>query len=94
MAAAKSFASVAKKVFTLSIDPASINSGVVSVQTFTAPGATQDMFLVHQVDSWEFADVRIVNARVSAANTIELSFFNFGGSTRDLAAFTIKLLGL
>ena len=94
MAVPKAFSSLPKKMFDLTINPASILTGVASVQTFTAQGATQDMFLVTQVDSWEFADTRIISARVSAANTIELVIFNFGGSTRDLASFQVKVMAL
>lgn len=92
--AAKNFAGLAKKVFDVTIDPTSVTNGTVSLQTFAVPGLTLDMFPVVQVDSWEFADVRIVSARVSAANTLELAFQNFGVGARNLAAFPIKVMGL
>lgn len=94
MPTAKNFGSTAKKVWILNIDPASINAGVTSVQTFTCKGARKTMFTITQVDSYEFADVRIVSSRVSADDTVELVFSNFGASTRNMAAFDVKVMGL
>jgi hypothetical protein len=91
---AKNFSSMAKKVWDLTINPASIATTVVSVQTFACPGATLDMFAVVQPDTQEFADVRITSARFSAKDVLELTFHNFGVATRDQAAFTIKVMGL
>jgi hypothetical protein len=76
----------------LSINPASILTTVTSVQTFTLTGAKTDMLVMINVPTQEFADVRIISSRISAANTLELTFFNFGASTRDQAAFNIGVV--
>ncbi len=90
-----SFSSVPKFSGAVSIDPDSVSNGVVSVQTFSVPGLTVDMIpVVGWPGTAEFADIRIVSARITAADTLELAFFNFGVGARDLAAFTIQVVGL
>lgn len=89
-----SFSGVPKFSSAVSINPSSVTADTVSVQTFTVPGLTVDMIpVVGWPGAAEFTDVRIVSSRITAVNTLELTFLNFG-STRDLAAFTIQVVGL
>ena len=89
-----SFSGVPKFSSAVSINPAEVTGDSVSVQTFTVPGLTVDMIpVVGWPGTAEFADVRIISARITAANTLELALFGFG-STRNLAAFTIQVVGL
>lgn len=96
MAYFASFASVPKFAQAVSINPASINAATISVQTFAIPGLTTDMVpAIGWPGTAEFADVRIISARVSAADTLELTIQNFNaGSARNLAAFDIYVVGL
>ena len=89
-----SFSGVPKFSSAVSINPASVTADTVSAQTFTVHGLTVDMIpVVGWPGTAEFTDVRIVSARITAVNTLELTFLNFG-STRDFAAFTIQVVGL
>lgn len=89
-----SFSGVPKFSGAVSINPTSVTGDSVSVQTFTVPGLTVDMIpVVGYPGTAEFTDVRIISARITAVDTLELAFFGFG-STRDLAAFTLQVVGL
>ena len=90
------FSSMPKFAAGVSINPASVAAATISVQTFTVAGLTTDMIpVVGWPGTAEFADIRIISARVSAKNTLELTFENFNGSSaRDLATFTINVIGL
>lgn len=91
-----SFSGTPKFSQSVEINPANITADTVSVQTFTVEGLTTDMIpLVGWPGAAEFADVRILSARVTAADTLELTFWNFNaGSARNLAAFTINVVGI
>lgn len=63
------------RVYTATIDPASVAASTSAEQTFTVTGLTTgDKCLV--VKPTATAGLGIVNARVSAANTLALTFMN------------------
>jgi len=91
----RGFSSVPKFSGAVSINPASVTNATVSLQTFTVNGLTVDMIpVVGWPGTAESDDVRIISARVAAANTLELAFYNFGAAPVDLGAFEIQVLGL
>jgi hypothetical protein len=77
----------------LSINVASVAANTTAEQTFTLNGlATTDMVFVNKPSL--SAGLGIVNARVSAANTLAITFSNNTGSPIDPAAETYNILVL
>lgn len=77
-------------VVTATIDPASVAANTSAEQTFTVNGLTTDMVVVVSKPSVT-AGVGIVNARVSAANTLAITIMNATAGAVDAASETYKL---
>lgn len=78
-------------VVSLSINVASVAANTTAEQTFTLPGlATTDMVFVNKPSL--SAGLGVVNARVSAANTLALTFSNNTAAPIDPAAETYNIL--
>lgn len=72
----------AGKTYTVTINPASVSANTTSEQTFTVTGIkTDDMIYINKPT--HTAGLGIVNARVSAKDTIEITFMNATGSPID-----------
>lgn len=71
----------------LTLTPVAVatTNGVAS-QTFTVQGLQTDMLVVVNENTTRTAGVWLVAARVSAANTLELDFFNATGGSLTPAA--------
>lgn len=72
-------------VLSLSLDVASVSANTTAEQTFTVPGLTTSMGVFVCKPSAS-AGLGIVNARVSAANTLALTFVNATASPINPAA--------
>jgi hypothetical protein len=77
-------------IVTASLDVASVNANTTAEQTFTVPGLKTGDF-VSVVKPSHSTGLGIVNARVSAADTLALTFMNATGSGIDPAAETYKI---
>ena len=73
------------------LDPASVATVTTAEQTFTVPGLLPGDFVLVQKPS-NTAGVAVVNARVSAANTLALTFVNPTAGGVDAASETYQLL--
>lgn len=67
------------------LDPASVAADTTAEQTFTVKGLTTDMFVSVNKPS-ATAGVGIVGARVSAADTLAITFANVTGLAVDPAS--------
>jgi len=63
------------RTYTFALTPTAITAASVEEQTFTASGLSTDD-IVHVSKPTTQADIGIVNARVSAANTLAIAFIN------------------
>ena len=77
-------------VVTASLDVASVAINTTAEQTFTVSGLTTDMMVFVNKPALN-AGLGIVNARVSAANTLAISFVNATGGAIDPSAETYKI---
>jgi hypothetical protein len=77
-------------VVTALLDVASVAANTTAEQTFTVQGLTTDMTVLVNKPSLN-AGLGICNARVSAANTLALTFNNNTGGAIDPAAETYKI---
>ena len=77
-------------VASITIDVASVAVNTTAEQTFTVQGLTTDMF-VAVVKSSLSAGLGIVNARVSAANTLAITFVNATAGAIDPASEAYKV---
>lgn len=83
--------SAAIGVITQSIDVASVAANTTAEQTFTVPGlAVGDFVIVNKPSA--SAGLGICNARVSAANTLAITFNNNTASPIDPAAESYKIM--
>jgi len=95
MAFLTGFSGAACKVISTSINPAEVTNATLSVQTFTVNGlAVTDFIVINIPGLASDSDVKPIFARVSAANTLELSLYNFGASPVNLGATTVHILAL
>lgn len=79
------------RVYTATIDPASVAAATSAEQTFTVTGlATTDKVIVSKPTAT--AGVGIVNARVSAANTLALTFMNATAGAIDPASESYTIM--
>lgn len=79
------------RVLTVTIDPASVAVNTTAEQTFTVNGLkTGDVVVVNKPTAT--AGLGIVNARVSAANTLALTFVNATAGAIDAASETYTVL--
>jgi hypothetical protein len=80
--------------FTVSqeLDVASVAANTSAEQTFTVAGLLTDMQISVSKPSAN-AGLGVVNARVSAANTLALTFMNATGGAINPGAETYKIVG-
>lgn len=79
------------RVYTATLDPASIAAATSAEQTFTVTGlTTADRVLVSKPTAT--AGVGIVNARVSAADTLALTFMNATAGAIDPASESYTII--
>lgn len=76
----------------ITIDPASVAAGTTAEQTFTVPGLRLTDLIVSVTKPTLTAGVGIVNARVSAANTLAISFANATAAPVDAGPELYKVL--
>lgn len=81
------------KVYTYeeSINPASVGATSYSSQTFTVEGLTTDDVIAVNPPSLT-SGLYLISYRVSAADTLSLTFYNSTGSPIDEGAGTYKIL--
>lgn len=72
-------------ILTVTIDVASVSANTTSEQTFTVPGLLPRDYVTVLKPSHS-TGLGVVNARVSAADTIAITFMNNTGSAIDPAA--------
>lgn len=78
------------RIYTATIDPASVAANTTAEQTFTVTGlTTSDVVFVNKPTAT--AGLGIVNARVTAANTLGITFSNNTGSPIDAASESYKV---
>lgn len=80
-------------IATVTIDPASVATITTAEQTFTVNGLKVGDFVYVNKPS-NTTGVGIVNARVSAANTLALSFMNTTAGSVDPASESYSILWL
>ena len=81
------------KIYSQSLNVASVAASSQSVQTFTVMGlSTQDVVIVNKPSNT--AGLDMVQAWVSAANTLSLKFRNATGSPIDPAAETYTIVAI
>jgi hypothetical protein len=83
-----------KKIFEMSINPASVSANVVAAETFTSTEklSTEDTILINFP---AFAGgLGVSHYWVSAADTISIAFFNPTGVAINESAVTIKVIVL
>lgn len=78
-------------VVTASLTPAQVAATTTAEQTFTVPGVAVGDVIVPQIPALT-ANVGIVNARVSAANTVALTYVNANAAATTPAAGTYRFL--
>lgn len=78
----------------LSLNPASVAANTTAEQSFTVPGLRATDFVIAFVKPTASAGLGIVNYRVSAANTLAVTFVNATASPIDAAAeiYTVVVL--
>jgi len=74
------------------LDPASVSANTTSEQTFTVNGLTTDM-VISITKSSHTAGLVIGSARVSAADTVAITFGNLTGSSINPPSEEYKIMG-
>ncbi len=74
-----------------SLDVASVAANSTAEQSFTVTGVSVDDMIIGINKPSYTADLAIINARVSAKNTIAITFENSSGSAIDPAAETYSI---
>lgn len=77
--------------FDTTINPASVAANTTAEQTFTVNGLLTTDFVIVSKPTHE-AGLGIVNARVSAKNTLAITYMNNTGSAIDPASATYSLI--
>lgn len=81
------------RVYSQALDPASVAANTTAEQTFTVTGlTTADKVFVNKPTNT--AGLGIVNARVSAADTLAITFGNFTGLAIDAASETYTITAI
>lgn len=70
----------------ISFTPASVNATSSSTQTITVPGAQVSDYCEVSAPTTQTAGIFVVNAWVSAANTVSVQFYNVTGGSLTPAA--------
>ena len=80
-------------IYTQSLNVASVASAATSEQTFTVTGlTTADTVIVNKPS--HNSGLGLVNARVSAADTLALTFMNVSGGAIDPGAETYTIIAI
>lgn len=74
------------RVYTATVDLASVAANTSAEQTVTVTGVTTSDVVLNVVKPTAEAGIGIVNARISAANTVALTIMNATGSAVDAAS--------
>jgi len=77
------------RTFSVSIDPPNVLANTTGIKSVTVSGLDVND-IVHVNKPTHTAGLGVVNCRVSAANTMEITFSNSTGSAIDAAAETYK----
>jgi hypothetical protein len=77
----------------VTLNPASVPGLGVSVETFTVADLVTEDFVLVQAPNLE-TGVKLISARVTAADTLELTFQNFTGSAVNPASQLFHLIVL
>lgn len=81
------------QTFEVTINPTSVNANTTSEQTVTVTGlTTSDIVFINKPS--HTTGLGIVNVRVSAANTLAVTFGNFTAAPIDAASETYKLVAV
>jgi hypothetical protein len=80
------------KLFTPTLDPAAVGAGTSAEQTFTVTGLAVGDTILSVNKPTATAGVGIVNARVSAANTLALTFMNATAGSLDPASEVYRVV--
>ncbi len=75
----------------LTLSPSSVGSGTTASQTFTVNGLATDMLVCVNKISTD-ANIFLVGARVSAANTLQLDFQNISTAATPTAAQEFRVV--
>jgi hypothetical protein len=79
--------------YQVSLDPTSISANSESTQTFTVTGLkTNDIVLVNKPS--KTADLSLLDAFVSAEDTLSLTFRNFSGSPIDPGSESYRIIAI
>lgn len=77
----------------VTLNPSAVSANSVSRETFTVSELTTDMNVVVSAPSLE-AGLFLIQARVTAANTLELSIWNTTGAEVNPASQAFNVVGL
>lgn len=80
--------------YSATLNPASVASATSAEQTFTVSGLTTSDVIIAVSKPTATAGVGIVNARVSAADTLALTFMNATAGAVDPASETYTIVAL
>ena len=83
------------RVFTPTLTPASVAAASVAEQTFAVSGLTTSDKVFVEPPAETNTDIMLVSARVSAADTLALRFYNKNGTTAQTpASGTYKVVAI
>jgi hypothetical protein len=81
------------QTYEATLNPANVGANTTSAQTFSVPGlSVHDIVIVNKPS--HTAGLGIVNARVSAADTLELTFMNTTGAGIDPGSETYTIVSI
>ena len=81
------------QTISISIDPASVAANTVVRQTFTVNGITTDDIISVNPPALP-AGLEILNCRVTANNTLQITFWNSTGAPIDAGSQTYQILAV
>jgi len=87
------FSAVPKFSQKVTLNPANVPAASVNVETFTVNGLRVGMVPIVHAPSLE-AGVTLISSRITAANTLELTFQNNTGGGINPASQAFEVLGL
>lgn len=84
---------IGRRTYTATVDVASVAANTTAEQTFSVPGLTTDDLVFVNKPSHDLG-LGIVNTRVSAADTLAITYMNATGSAIDPASETYDILAI
>lgn len=87
------FAFAKVQTFAVSINPTSVGANTTSEQTFSVPGLTTEDIVTVNKPSHQ-TGLGIAGARVSAANTLAITFMNTTAGSIDPSSETYKIVAV